>query len=103
MTEETPRAPRYATLADYLAVVRRYGWMILVITVVGAVAGAADALRQNPVYQANAQVSFQDPSRNLNIVGLGFNSFQTPAELASVNQSTATGGPVMLRVRRRLR
>jgi succinoglycan biosynthesis transport protein ExoP len=102
MTEDTPRVARYQSLRDYLAVVRRYWLMILIIVIIGAAAGLADALRQTPVYQANAQVAFQDPTQNLNIVGIGSNSAQTPASQAAVNATTATAPAVMTQVHRRL-
>lgn len=103
MTEDTPRVARYQSLHDYIAVLRRYWLMIVIIAVIGAAAGLGNALRQKAVYQATAQVSFQDPTQNLNIVGFGSNSAQTPANLAALNATTATGPAVITRVHRRLR
>src|ERR1700733_8306588 len=102
-TEPTSPGPRYITLRDYIAVLRRYWWLILIIGLIGAGAGAADALRQKAVYTANVSVGFQDPNQDFNTVGLPANSTQTLVEVAAVNATTATGPAVMTRVKRRLK
>lgn len=101
-TGETSQAPRYTTLRDYLRVLRRYWLMIAVITIIGAAAGLANALRQKPTYQASSQLSFQDPTQELTLAGIG-STPQTPVQLAEVNATTATAPEVMAEVRRRLR
>jgi polysaccharide biosynthesis transport protein len=95
-------APRYVTLRDYLRVLRRYWILIGVIALVGALAGLVNALRQTPAYEATAQVSFQDPTQNLSIVGLGSTPVQTPAELAAVGADTATTPGVLSSAQRLL-
>jgi Mrp family chromosome partitioning ATPase len=102
-TEDTSPASRYLTLRDYLRVLRRYRMLIAVIAIVGAVAGLADALSQTAVYQATAEVAFQDPTQALGLVGLASSSAQAPAQLAAVNADTATAPNVMATVRRRLK
>src|SRR4051794_30712438 len=102
-TEQTPQVARYQSLRDYLAVLRRYRLMILIITIIGAGAGLANALREKPVYQASAEVAFQDPMQDLNLFQLGGPTPQSPAQLAAVNAETATGPAVMRQVRRRLK
>jgi polysaccharide biosynthesis transport protein len=102
MTEESTQAARYQSLRDYLAVLRRYWLVILIIALLGAAAGYANAARQKAVYQSTSQVVFQDPTQNLNIVGIGANTVQTPGALAELNATTATGPDVMNRVRRKL-
>src|SRR6202035_2001434 len=72
------------------------------LALIGAGAGAADALRQNPVYQANVDVGFQDPTKDLNLVGIGTNGTETPASVAAVNATTATSPAVMTQVTREL-
>ena len=102
-TEQTTQLARYQSLRDYLAVLRRYRIMIAIITIIGAGAGLANALREKPVYQASAEVAFQDPTQALGVVGLAQSTPQTPAQIAAVNSETATGPSVMKEVRRRLK
>lgn len=101
-TEHASAAPRYVTLRDYLRVLRRYWKLIALIALIGAIAGLANALRQTPVYEATAQVGFQDPTQDLSLVGLGGNPAQTPGQLATVGAGTASTPPVLNAVQHRL-
>ena len=104
MATENPSPPaRYVTLRDYLRVLRRYRLMIGALAIVGALAGYVAATRQTPIYSATAQISFQDPSQDLSIAGIGSNASQTPGEVASINAATATTPKVMAAAKRRLR
>ena len=104
MPTDTPSPPaRYVTLRDYLRVLRRYRLMIAALAILGAVAGYVAATRQTPLYSATAQISFQDPSQDLSIAGIGSNASQTPGEVASINAATATTPRVMATAKRRLR
>ncbi len=103
MTEQNPRPVRYESLRDYGIVLRRYWWVILVITLIGAGAGVANALRQKPVYQGQVAVEFQDPTQDLNLVQLGTNSPVTPAQVAALNQTTVTTPAVIGPVKRQLK
>jgi Mrp family chromosome partitioning ATPase/capsular polysaccharide biosynthesis protein len=102
-TDQASPTVRYMTLRDYLRVLRRYRIMIALLAVVGAAAGFAAVARQKPVYQASAQVDFQDPTQALSLVGFGSNSPQSPAQLASVNAATVTGRAVTGQVKRQLK
>jgi polysaccharide biosynthesis transport protein len=103
MTEQNSPAARYATLRDYIAVLRRYWWLIGIIALIGAGAGAADALRKKAVYQANVEVAFQDPTKDLSLVGIPANAVVTPVQVAALNETTATTPAVMTQVKRQLR
>ena len=103
MTGPTPPTPRYVTLRDYLRVLRRYWIMIAALAVIGACAGYVVATRQKPVYVATAEVNFQDPNQAVGLLGLGSNTADTPAQIASVSAETITGNAIMSRVRRELR
>jgi Mrp family chromosome partitioning ATPase/capsular polysaccharide biosynthesis protein len=92
-------AGRYVTLRDYLRVLRRFALVIGLLAAVGAGAGYANAARQKARYQASVSVSFQDPVSDLNLVGLGSNTFQSPAQLAAVNASAVTAPGVSARVK----
>jgi succinoglycan biosynthesis transport protein ExoP len=87
-------AARYVTLSDYLRVLRRFWILIVLLTAFGAAAGLADAERQKATYQASAEIGFQDPVEDLNIVGLGSSTFQTPAQIAAINAETASSPSV---------
>ena len=102
-TEQMTQVARYQSLRDYLAVLRRYRLMILIITIIGAGAGLANALRETPVYQACSEVAFQDPTQDLTIVQLGGTTPQSPAQLAAVNAETATAPAVLQKVHSRLK
>ena len=82
MTEES----RYATLRDYLALLRRQRWIVLAVAV--ALAGAAFALSssQEKTYQSEASASFDDLTQELAILGTNApiteNSLQRAAKKA---------------------
>src|SRR5437764_14544575 len=86
---------RYATLRDYLRVLRRYWIMILVVTIVGGIAGLVYAETQSSSYKATADVNFQDPFQQLGVVGLSSNQPQTPGQLAAVAADLVTGPGVI--------
>jgi succinoglycan biosynthesis transport protein ExoP len=101
--DPTSRPPRYETLRDYLAVLRRNWIAIVLIAAIGAGAGLADAKRQTSVYQATSAVSFQDPNQDLSLFGLAPSSVQEPAALALENSETLSAPQIVNRVRRNLR
>jgi tyrosine-protein kinase len=103
MTDDLHNAGRYSSLRDYLRVLRRYRLLIVLITLVGAAAGYADAKRQKPVYDATATVSFQDPTQDLSIVGLGSPQTQSPAQVAAVAAETITRPELMEAVKAQLK
>jgi Mrp family chromosome partitioning ATPase len=102
-TENSSHTARYVTLQDYLRVLRRYRNMIVAVTIIGGIAGYVSAARQNDVYQATAQVTFQDPTQDLNLVGYGSSSVQSPSQLAAVNAQTANGPALMTKVKAQLK
>lgn len=93
---------RYATLRDYLRVVRRYWIMIALLGLVGAGAGLAYAGGQASTYKTSAEVSFQDPAQALGVVGLAENSIQSPGQVASVAAELVTAPSVMSQVKAQL-
>lgn len=102
-TDTATQASRYLTLRDYARVVRRYAVLIVILGIVGAAAGYVAAKRQTVSYQASSSVSFQDPTQQLSVVGLGSAFVQTPAQLASINAATATSPAVLGPVARSLK
>jgi Mrp family chromosome partitioning ATPase/capsular polysaccharide biosynthesis protein len=77
-------APRYASLADYVRVIRRH--RLLIMLVCGAfVAGAlVYSLTRETVYEAEAQVSFRDVLADLGLIGVdaGVPEIPTPQRAA---------------------
>jgi receptor protein-tyrosine kinase len=69
--------PRYATLRDYLRVLREQRILIIVIAAIFAGAALWLAERQEPVYQSEASVEFLDTN-----VDVGFLGATLPAEAA---------------------
>jgi Mrp family chromosome partitioning ATPase len=100
--DRTSANGQYLTLRDYLRVLARYRVAIVVITVLGGVAGYLTAKSQTPSYKASATVSVQDPQQNLSLAGLTPGQPQAPINLATQNTETLTRPSVMLAVRRAL-
>ena len=96
-------APRYASLSDYVRVIRRHKWLILLVT--GAfVAGAlAYSLTREKTYKAEAQVSFRDVLADLNLIGVGDAIPELPAQLRSAQSADLVTRPEVTRkVQRRI-
>jgi len=63
--------PRYATLQDYLRVIRRRRLLIVLITAAFVAVALGVSLAQPTRYTASAQLSFRDPLQDLVLVGGG--------------------------------
>jgi Mrp family chromosome partitioning ATPase/capsular polysaccharide biosynthesis protein len=81
-------APRYATLRDYLRVLREQRLLIGVVAAVFAGAALWLAERQDPVYEAQASVQFIDQSQDYLLVGTPVGTQATPAIRASSEAAT---------------
>lgn len=101
-TELASPSPRYATLRDYLRVLRRYRVLIALISLIGAAAGLIYTAGQSTTYKSTAEVNFQDPAQSQSVVGLPANTVQSPAQVASVAAELVTNPSVMSQVRREL-
>ncbi|MGH2954139.1 MAG: AAA family ATPase [Solirubrobacterales bacterium] len=96
-------APRYASLSDYVRVIRRHKWLIALVT--GAfIAGALSySLTREDVYEAQAQAAFRDVLADLNLLGVGDSAPEVaPQQRAAQNADLITRGEVTKRVRRRI-
>lgn len=96
-------APRYVTLRDYLRVLREQRTLILVVTAVFAAAAVLVSLRQEPVYQAEASLQFQDFSQESSLLGTQVLPNQAPQTLAAVSAQAVTTSRVASRVKRALK
>jgi Mrp family chromosome partitioning ATPase len=95
--------PRYATLRDYLRVVRQQRWLILGITLVFAGAALALSLGDKPTYQAEVSLRFVDPASDADLVGATSFPSTTPDALAAASAEVVTRPGVLQDVRRRLK
>lgn len=96
-------AARYASLGDYLRVIRRRRVLILLIAVLFAAVAAAYSVTRDPTYVATTQISFRDVLADLNLLGTGGGlPEQGPAQRAGQNAELLTGPKVARIVRRDL-
>jgi capsular exopolysaccharide synthesis family protein len=89
---------RYSSLVDYLRVVRRHRLLIALVTIGCAAAAFAYAQTRPTTYEAEAQVSFQDPFQDLTF----FNTNVVPAETPAVRAANAVELVTGPRVERRV-
>src|SRR5687767_13504659 len=67
--EESVTDPsKYVTLQDYLRVIRERRLIIIVSALLFAAAAFAYSSRQEPVYQAEASVEYQDPAGETELI-----------------------------------
>lgn len=95
--------PRYATLGDYLRVLRRNRLLILVITL--AFGGGAYALSksQEPIYLASTSISFRDVSQDAAPLGQNIIPTQAGAERSAVNAELVARPEITRAVHKRLK
>jgi non-specific protein-tyrosine kinase len=89
--------PRYATLRDYLRVLRSYRLMIVVLAVLGGGIALFLSLREQSVYQATASVEFKDPTTELALFGISSAPPNQPAtQQAAAAARTVTRPGVLI-------
>lgn len=93
--------PRYASLDDYVQVLRRRRWIVLTLLVIGIAGGIAWALTREDTYTASASLSFRDTSQDLALFGIEAIPQDPPSVRAAVNAERVTGPEVTRRVARR--
>src|SRR5438093_2851826 len=102
-TAYAPERPRYASLQDYLRVIRRRRRLIVVVTLAFTAVALLVSLNRNPVYQASAQLQFLDPLQNLQLVGSRVAlPEQGPSQRAATNAQLVTRPQVTERVQKTL-
>lgn len=95
--------PQQTTLRDLVGVFRAHRLLFSVVVLVAIASSVGYSLSQTPEYTARASVGFQDPSRDLGLVGLGVTPTQTAAQLAAANVPTISESDVVSAVRRSIR
>lgn len=95
-------APRYRTLRDYLRVVRQQRLLIILVTLVFAGAGYLRSDQQPDTYEAEASISFTDPSIELGLTGVEAPARRTPEREAAFGAQFVTSPEVGARVKEAL-
>lgn len=93
--------PRYATLRDYLGVLRAHAWLILVVAAVFAGVAYASSTQKQKVYQAETSLRFRDINEEVELLGEPTVP-QGGAQRATINADLATQPVIARRVKRAL-
>jgi capsular exopolysaccharide synthesis family protein len=94
--------PRYTSLTDYLAVLRRQRLLIVVLVIAFAGGAYFISSRQTKSYVADAVLSLPTPSTDADPVGLPSSTQLPPDERAAINAQLVTRLRVAKQVKRRL-
>jgi capsular exopolysaccharide synthesis family protein len=94
--------PRYATLRDHLALLRRQRLVVLGVTAVFAAAAYLLSTSQTPEYEAEALVQFRDIAQDLPVLGAPAAVPESSAERAAVRAQSVTSARAARRARREL-
>ena len=95
-------APRYATLRDYLRVIRAQRWLLLAIVVVFAAVAYAVSATQDKSYEASASLALHDLGQDLNLLGTTAPPQSTAEQLAAENAQLINRPSIAVRASRRL-
>lgn len=99
MTEK----PRYASLRDYLQVIRAQWLIIVSITAVAGGVAYFVAQRQESRYEATATIAFQDVSQQLSLLGASVSPNVPPEQQPAARAQTINEPAVARRVKRALK
>jgi capsular exopolysaccharide synthesis family protein len=96
-------APRYASVQDYIRVLKRRRWLIAAIVTAGFVIALAGSLARQTTYEASAQLLFRDPLQDILVVA-GRNALpeQGPGQRAAISADRITSPEVTREVIDRL-
>jgi len=94
-------APRYATVGDYLRVIRDQRWIVLFCAAVFTVAAWTWSKQQTPMYETEASLEFREPLADFALVGQGAPVTQSPEQRAAVAARTSNN-PANARDARRI-
>lgn len=103
MTQAPDGGPHYATLRDYLDVLRRHRLLVVVVVALGVGAAVLYSSRQDPVYEAQASLSFREPTQDVELIGLPPIQYMTPVERAAVGAEQAQTRKVLTAAQKDLR
>jgi Mrp family chromosome partitioning ATPase/capsular polysaccharide biosynthesis protein len=95
--------PRYATLRDYLRVIKTQRWLILGITAVFVAAAYGWCLYQTPQYTSNVSLTFREIGQDSDLLGRGEGIPElAPDQRASLNAEQIKTPEVAERVKKAL-
>lgn len=95
--------PRYATLRDYLRVIRTQRWLILGITATFVAAAFGYSMSQTPKYTASASLTFREIGQDLSFLGQGEGIPElAPDQRAAINAEQVKTAEVASRVQKAL-
>ena len=95
--------PRYATLRDYLRVIRTQRWLILGVTALFVAAAYGWCLYQTPKYMAETQLSFREVGQDLSFLGRdGGLPELAPDQRAAINAEQVRQSDTAARVQKAL-
>ncbi|MGH2923409.1 MAG: Wzz/FepE/Etk N-terminal domain-containing protein [Solirubrobacterales bacterium] len=94
--------PRYATLRDYLRVIRTQRWLIIGITLAFVGAAFAYTILQTPKYTAEASLSFREIGQDLDFLGRENIPEFAPDQRASINAQQVNQDDVAASVQKAL-
>jgi capsular exopolysaccharide synthesis family protein len=94
--------PRYSSLRDYIALLRRRRVLILLVTLAFGLLGLGASLATEPTYEAEAQVVFRDVIQDLPLIGGQGTPAEAPAERAARNAELVGSLALARKVKRQL-
>ena len=90
-------APRYASLRDYVALIRRQRFVILLVTAVFGIAALGVSLFQSPTYTAQASIAFRDISQDLSLLNGNAGLQEIPSVQAAREAALLTGPEIAVK------
>jgi polysaccharide biosynthesis transport protein len=90
-------------LRDFLRLLRRQRVLILAALLIAAGAAVGYTMLKKPVYQASADLQFNDPSQDLSLIGTPVLPAPNPPVQAAADATVVTSAPVIRGVRRSLK
>ena len=94
--------PSETTLSDYLRTVSQQWPLIVLVTLACAGTTLALSLSQTKTYEATATLAVREPGQDLNLIGGGVSSGQTPLQIASAHAPQVTRPTVVRRAKAKL-
>ena len=94
---------RYASIRDYLRVIRRHVLLVIGVTLLVGGAAFALSLTQEKTYEATTALSFRDPLADIGLIGSEAIPEDAPQTRAAINAELITSPRVVARARRELR
>src|SRR3954452_1798332 len=95
-------APRYATLRDYVRVIRAQRWLLLAIVAIFGAVGYAVSATQDKTYEASASLALHDLGQDLNLLGTTAPPQSTAEQLAAENAQLINRPTIAAKASKRL-